>query len=242
MRLFYRRLAAPTLTLLLALLHSGCSSVAPQSFEHASRSGIKQVYLLPVGLPEQARVQIMNPIGAGFGIAGNLIEARRAAGAGEEMQNTLAAAHYDFRAALSASLSAAVSKVGFVITRVAGDRAAADRARFLHEYPEARHADAFLDIYVTYVGFEAPQSSSDYRPRLEIAARLVRARDHRTLFQDRIVYGYVENVDAEADIIGADEKLSFRNRASLQADPHRTARALQSAIDTISWELAREFM
>jgi hypothetical protein len=234
---------APTLASLLLLLSlAACGAVPTQNFDHSSRAGIKHVYLLPVGMPEHARVQIMNPIGAGFGLAGNFIESRRAAGAGQEMQSTLAAAHYDFRNALRNSLAAAVGKVGFALTRVPGERPDRERARFLPKYPPVKRADAFLDVYVTYVGFEAPQSSTDYRPRLEIAARLVRARDSHTLFQDRIVYGYVENADAEADIIRADDRLSFRNRASLQADPNRTARALQSAIDAISWELARQFM
>ena len=102
--------------------------------------------------------------------------------------------------------------------------------------------DAYLDVYATYVGFEAPQSSTAYRPRLEISARLVSAKDNTILFQDRIIYGCMENTDEEAVLVRADDKLSFRNRGAFQTDPTKTARALQSAIDATAWELAKQFM
>ncbi len=71
---------------------------------------------------------------------------------------------------------------------------------------------------------------------------MVSAKDNRVLFQDRIVYGCTENTDEEAVLVKADERLSFRNRAALQVDPSRTARALQSAIDATAWALAKQFM
>ncbi|MGH8136853.1 MAG: hypothetical protein ACREVV_01480 [Steroidobacteraceae bacterium] len=173
----------------------------------------------------------MNPIGAGFGVVGTLIESRRAAGATREMEDTLAAARYDFRSALASSIVAAIRKDGFLITLATGRRPEKQRARFLSAYPAVKRADAYLDVYATYVGFEAPQSSTVYRPRLEILARLVSAKDHRILFQNRIVYGSAENTDEAAVMVRADENASFRDRAALQANPTRTARALQSAIE-----------
>jgi len=158
------------------------------------------------------------------------------------MENTLAAAHYDFRAALSNAVAQAVSKVGFTITRPVGTRPEKEHGRFLTKYPPVKKVDAYLDVYATYVGFEAPQSSTAYRARLELSARLVSAKDNQILFQDRIVYGCSENTDEEAVLVRADDALSFRNRAALQVDPVRTARALQSAIDAAAWELAKQFM
>jgi len=70
----------------------------------------------------------MNPIGAAFGMLGNLIEYRRAAGAGEEMQTTLAAAHYDYCVSLTNAVAAAMGKVGFEVTRIPG-RAQTNSAR-----------------------------------------------------------------------------------------------------------------
>jgi hypothetical protein len=229
------------LALTLALL--GCSDLPSQSFEHSSRSAVKRICIAPLGAPEHAQVQIMNPIGAGFGVVGNFIESRRAAGATEQMQSILSAARYDFGNALSNSIAKAVSKVGFQITRTPGPRPEKDRFKFLRKYTtSAKHVDAYLDVYATYVGFEASQSSTAYRPRIEITARLVSARDNKTLFQDRIVYGSAENADEEAVLVKADDNLAFRNRDAFQADPIRTARALQSAIDAVSWELAKQFM
>ena len=236
----------PAITLIaatvLSLALAGCGSLPAQRFEHSAGTRIKRICVAPLGTPERAQVQIMNPIGAGFGVVGTFIESRRAAGASQEMEDTLTAARYDFRAALANSVVAALAKDGFAVTRVCGNRSEKERARFLARYPAAKRVDAYLDVYATYVGFEAPQSSTAYRPRLELAARLVSAKDHRTLFQSRIVYAWAENIDEDSLLIPADENPSFRDRAALRANPTRTARALQSAIDAVAWELARQLI
>lgn len=219
-----------------------CGTLPAQNFEHSVRATIKRIDIVPIGTPEHTQVRIMNPIGAGFGVVGNLVESRRAAWASQAMESTLAAAHFDFRASLSDAIVQAVGKVGFTIIRPAGTRPGKENSRFLTKYPPVKHVDAYLDVYATYVGFEAPQSSTAFRPRLELSARLVSAKDNRILFQDRIVYGCVENTDEEAVLVRADDSLSFRNRSALQVDPTRTARALQSAIDATAWELAKQFM
>jgi hypothetical protein len=221
---------------------ASCGSVPAQNFEHSARASVKRVDLVAIGVPEHTQVRIMNPIGAGFGVVGTFVESRRAAGASQEMESTLAAAHFDFRASLANAIAMAVSKVGFSINREVGDRPAKEQSRFLSKYPQVKKIDAYLDVYATYVGFEAPQSSVAYRPRLELSARLVSAKDHQILFQDRIIYGCVENTDEEAVMVRADDQLSFKSRAALALDPKRTARALQSAIDATAWELAKQFM
>jgi len=226
----------------LAWTLAACGSLPAQNFEHASRATVKRIDVVSIGTPEHTQVRIMNPIGAGFGVVGNLVEIRRAAGASQEMENTLAAAHFDFRTSLSNAIAQAVSKVGFTITRLTEPRPSKDSSRFMAKYPAAKKVDAYLDVYATYVGFEAPQSSMAYRPRLELVARLVRAKDNQVLFQDRIIYGCPENTDEEAVFVKADDNLAFRSRAALNVDPNRTARALQSAIDATAWELAKQFM
>jgi len=221
---------------------AACGALPAQNFEHSTRATIKRVDIVPIGTPEHTQVRIMNPIGAGFGVVGNLVEARRAVWASQAMETTLAAAHYDFRDSLSKAVTQAVSKVGFTITRLAGARPEKEHGRFLTKYPQLKRVDAYLDVYATYVGFEAPQSSTAFRPRLELSARLVSAKDNTVLFQDRIIYGCVENTDEEAVLVRADDNLSFKDRGALQVDPTRTARALQSAIDATAWELAKQFM
>lgn len=238
MRFYFKLCLASVLIGTLA----ACGSVPAQNFERSTRATVKRIDVVPIGTPEHTQVRIMNPIGAGFGVVGNLVESRRAAGASQVLENVLAAAHYDYRAALSNSIAQAVSKVGFSISRLTTARPGKEQGRFMAKYPSVKKIDAYLDVYATYVGFEAPQSSTAYRPRLELSARLVRAKDNQVLFQDRIIYGCTENTDEEAVLVRADEKLSFKNRAAFVADPNRTARALQSAIDATAWELAKQFM
>jgi hypothetical protein len=221
---------------------AACETVPTQNFEHSARATVKRVDVVSIGTPEHAQARIMNPIGAGFGVVGNFVELRRKAGATQEMESALATAHFDFRRSLTNAIVQAIGKVGFTITRPTDPRPEKEQGRFLSNYPATKKVDAYLDIYASYVGFEAPQSSTAYRPRIEISARLVRAKDHQVLFQDRIIYGCVEGADEDAVLVKADDNLSFRNRAAFQADPNRTARALQSAIDATAWELAKQFM
>ena len=229
-------------TLLCARLMAACQSVPPPlAFEHSTRVSVRHICLTPLGVPQRAEVSIMNPIGSGFGVVGNLIETHRAAVADAEMADVLSKARYDFGSALTNSVTLAMRKAGFTISRVEGARPQNERAKFLSKYPQRVQVDAFLDIYMRYVGFQAPQSSADYRPRVELIARLVSARGV-TLFQSRIVYGSATAEDEDAILVRADESVSFRDRAALQANPSTTVRALQSAIDSVAWELAMQFM
>ena len=226
----------------LALLLSACGSLPPENFEATSRVAVRRVLLATPGVPDRPQVTIMNPIGAGFGVLGNLIEAHRASGAQQEMQAVLAKANYNYGAALTDSVFAAMGKAGFTMVRSTDLRPQKERGRFLANYPQIKRVDAYLDVYADYVGFQALQSSEDYRPHLEISARLVDAHNGRILFQDRIVYGFSVATDEDAVLVRAEENYRFRDRAALQANPTQTARALQGAIEAVSWELAKQFM
>jgi hypothetical protein len=226
----------------VALLLSACGSLPPENFEPAARVAVRRVCLAAPGVPDRPQVTIMNPIGAGFGVLGNLIEAHRASGAQLEMQAVLAKANYNYGAALTDSVFAAMGKAGFAMVRSADSRSDKERGRFMANYPQMKRVDAYLDVYADYVGFQALQSSEDYRPHLEISARLVDAHSGRILFQDRIVYGFSVATDEDAVLVRAEENYRFKDRAALQANPLQTARALQGAIEAVSWELAKQFM
>lgn len=226
----------------LALGLSACGSLPPASFEQSARITIHSVCLTSPGVPDRAQVEVMNPVGAGFGVLGNLIEARRTAGAQQEMQAVLAKVSYNYAAALDDSVFMAMSKAGFVMIRSTESRPESERSRFLTHYKATRKVDAFLDVYADYVGFQALQSSEDYRPHLEISARLVDAKDGKILYQGRIVYGLARATDEEAVLVQAGDTYHFRDRTALQANPTVTARALQGAIDAVAWELAKQFM
>lgn len=226
----------------LALMVSGCGSLPPEGFDHSARITVRRVCLTTLGFPDHAQVTVMNPIGAGFGVVGTLIESHRTASAQQEMQAVLAKASYDYESALTRSVFAAMGKAGFTMVHSTESRPEKERSRFLDHYPSAQRVDAFLDVYANYVGFQAPQSSEDYRPHLEISARLVDARTNKVLYQGRIVYGISGQSDEDAVLVRPEETFRFRDRTALQANPTRTARALQGAIDAVSWELAKQFM
>jgi len=226
----------------LALLLSGCGSLPPEGFDHSSHVTVRRVCLTTLGVPERAQVTVMNPIGAGFGVVGTLIESHRAASAQQEMQAVLAKASYSYESALTSSVFVAMGKAGFTMVHSPESRPEKERSRFLARYPNVQRVDAFLDVYANYVGFEALQSSEDYRPHLEISARLVDARSAKILYQGRIVYGMSGETDDDAVLVRAGDNYRFRDRTALQANPTMTARALQGAIDAVAWELAKQFM
>ena len=234
---------AATAALGLALVLSACGSLPPANFEQSSRITIHSVCLTSPGVPDRAQVEVTNPVGAGFGVLGNLIEAHRTAGAQQEMQALLAKASYNYAAALDDSIFMAMSKAGFIMIRSSEARPETERSRFMTHYPSVnKKVDAFLDIYADFVGFQAPQSSEDYRPHLDISARLVNAKDGKILYQGRIVYGLARSTDEDAVLVQAGDTYHFRDRTALQANPTLTARALQGAIDAVAWELAKQFM
>ena len=86
------------------------------------------------------------------------------------------------------------------------------------------------------------QSSGDYRPHLEISARLVEAKSGKILYQVRIVCGFSVATEEDAVLVHAESTVRFRDRTALQANPMLTAQALQGAIDAVAWELAKQFM
>lgn len=225
-----------------ALVLSACGSLPPADFERASRMQVRSVCLTTPGVPDRPQVTIMNPIGAGFGVVGNFIESRRAAGAQQEMQAVLAKASYNYERALSDSVFVAMSKAGFSMTRSPESRPEKERSKFLAQYPAVKRADAFLDVYADYIGFQAMRSSEDFWPHLEISARLVDAKSGKILYQGRIVYGFSVATDEDAVLVHAENTFRFRDRTALQANPTLTARALQGAIDAVAWELAKQFM
>jgi hypothetical protein len=226
-----------------ALVLSACGSLPPANFEQASRVDVRRVCLTTPGVPERPQVTIMNPIGASFGVVGNYIESRRAAGAQQEMQAVLAKASYNYESALSESVFVAMSKAGFAMVHSVESRPEKERSRFMEHYPAAvKRVDAYLDVYAEYIGFQAMRSSEEYWPHLEISARLVDAKSGKILYQGRIVYGFSVATDEDAVLVHAENTFRFRDRTALQANPSVTARALQGAIDAVAWELAKQFM
>src|SRR5690242_13325329 len=97
MRVLLQLCLASVLTAILA----ACGALPTQNFDHSTRASVKRVSVIAVGTPEHAQARIMNPIGAGSGLVGNFVELRRKAGATQEMEEVLAAAHFDFRTSLA---------------------------------------------------------------------------------------------------------------------------------------------
>src|SRR3569833_1679656 len=202
-----RMVVKEALAIGLVLLLSACGSLPPENFAPASRIAVRRVCLTSPGIPDRPQVTIMNPIGAGFGVLGNIIEARRAAGAQQEMQAVLAKANYNYGSALTDSVFLAMGKAGFTMLRSPDLRPEKERGRFLVCFPQMKRVDAYLDVYADYVGIQALQSSEE-----------------------------------DAVLVRAEDNYRFRDRAALQANPSRTARALENAIEAVAWELAKQFM
>jgi hypothetical protein len=237
-RLAFGRLAA--LAVLLVTV-SACVSAPPTtSFDKSTHAAVKNIRLMPVGMPEKPQVNIMAPVGANFGLIGAAVEAGRAANASREMTEILAKTSYDYKADIPSSVMTAMSDAGFIVTAGEGVRPEKERFKYLSTYPKEEGVDAYLDVFATYVGFLAAGATTDYRPTVQLSARLVNAADGKTIFQDQIVYGPAMPY-MKAITVTPDDQHKFANRDALQANPEGTTAALKAAVAGAAAELAKQF-
>jgi len=89
---------------------------------------------------------------------GNLIEYRRAAGAGEEMQTTWPRLTTTIAVSLTNAVAARDGEGRIRVTRNSGTRSDKQRSKFMSDYPPLKRVDAILGRLCDLCGIRAPQS------------------------------------------------------------------------------------
>jgi len=218
---------------------AACHTLPTQAYNRAE-ANVQTFGLAAPGLPQQAAVRIVTPVGANFGLVGALIEESRAASASRELEDIFAQRSYDFRKAVSESLSHSFIDIALNVKPAAEGRSVDEQGKFLKKCPVAVGAEACLDVFLTYVGYMAAGATTDYVPTVHLTARLIRNSDGMMLFQDQIQYNPLANSKAIA--IQPSDKYRFKDRDAMKSDPKSVVMGIDEAIRAVTDELARQFM
>lgn len=223
---------------MLALAASACSAPAHRPYDPALRGQIRTIGLPPPAVSERTAVRLMvHPI-EGLGMVGLVIAEGDMSAKTADFSRAMQLRGYRGQAQFHRGLVHALSDAGYRVQALKLAREPGNHA-FLEHYPAADGTvDAYLDVYSNLIGYAAAGVSTPYRPTVHLTARLVRASDGRTLWQDRIAYNDFGQHDAVT--IAATDAYQFQAYEQLMADPDRAYAGLQTALRATGDELARQ--
>ncbi|MBS0366062.1 MAG: hypothetical protein JSR67_09590 [Proteobacteria bacterium] len=225
----------------LAVMLSACASFPTQELDKASNTSLHVIAVAPIGMPDKPMVTIVNAVGNSFGLIGAVVEAARASNASNEAVNELASGGLAYKAQLPADIESSLKAAGFEVQMLQGARAANQTASFLTTLPAAPGADAVLDLYVSYFGYEAAGAQSAYRPAVHLEARLLDAKTQKVIFADQIYYNnFMPAAAKKAITIEPDAQAVFADRAAMRAAPADVARWLRVAQKAVADGLANQ--
>ena len=239
MRSVMRKLAPAALAVAL----SACAST-PQTTSYNKATRIKGIAIQPPGVPDKPLVHTLESGGSGFSISDAFssdsdADQGREAAAARDLQEIFTSTNYDYKKDVRESLQSAFSKSGMPIITLRGERPLKDRAKFVGQCPPVPGADTCLDVYVTFVGFTAPNPTADYVPTVQMHAKLVRMADNATLFQDQIVYNGPPST--QAIVAQSSDKHKFRDGDAMKANPQAVTDAVKEAVQSVTTTLAKQF-
>ncbi|HEY5755857.1 MAG TPA: hypothetical protein VIU34_08535 [Steroidobacter sp.] len=217
---------------------SACQSLPTTAYNKAD-SKVTSVGLAPMGIPKTPSVRILASVGANFGLIGAAIEESRAAAASKELQEIFAQSNYDYRKDIQDSLALAFSEISMPLGSAPGERPAKEQVKFMTNCPAVSGADACLDVFLTYVGYMSAGATTDYVPTVHMTAKLVRASDRTTLFQDQVHYNALAGT--KAIVVQPSDEFRFKDRDAMKADPQRVTAGMQQAVRAATNELAKQF-
>jgi hypothetical protein len=220
------------------LVLSACNTLPTTAYNKAD-SKVQSVSLAPMGIPEKPAVRILASVGANFGLIGAVVEESRAAAASKELQEIFAQSNYDYRKDIQDSLTLAFSEIPMPLGTAPGERPAKEQVKFLSACQALSGADACLDVFLTYVGYMSAGATTDYVPTVHMTAKLVRASDHTTLFQDQVHYNALAGT--KAIVVQPSDEYRFKDRDAMKADPQRVTAGMQQAVRAATAELAKQF-
>lgn len=224
--------------LLLAALASACAAPPHKPYDPAVRDGIHSIGLLPPAVSERTSVRLMVHPSEGLGMVGMVIAEGDMSAKSANFSNAMRAQGYRCRVQFRDSLMTSLRGAGYEVRSLDLARAAGDQ-EFMDRYPVADgKVDAYLDLYSDLIGYAAVGVNTPYRPTVHLTARLIRARDLKVLWQDRIAY----NDLGEGNAVTIQPVLGYQFGAyeELMANPARALEGLNVALRATGDELARQ--
>ena len=228
------------LVLVLATLLGACSTPRHRPYDPVQRERIQRLALLTPSLPDDYDVRIVVHPGQSLGLVGLLVAEGDMLIKSDEFNDRMRQqGHRDCSTSFSQHLQAGLTESGYkVVPRWV--RRSPGSFGFLEHYPQSDGSvDAYLDLYSERVGYTATGLGTPYRPTVYLNVRLVRASDHRVLYQDRIAYNAFGDGDG-AITLSAGRDYEFRGIDHLLADPDHAFEGLQVAMRATGEALAQQ--
>lgn len=225
---------------ILAGLTVACAAPQHRPLDPSQTRGIQRLGVLTPALPEAYDVRMVVHPGESLGLVGMLLaEGDRLFKADDFNQVVSDHGNTACRNSFRQHLEAGLASSGYELVRLPVPRPLRQPG-FLDRYPtDNGTVDAYLDLYSELVGYTAAGANTPYRPTVYLNVRLVRARDHRVLYQDRIAYNPFGDGDG-AITLRAETAYSFRGMEQLLAQPDRALEGLQVAMQTTGEVLGRQ--
>lgn len=225
----------------VAAVLTGCASSPhrTQAFDPAERTGIHTIGVLTPALSDEVAVRLfVHPVES-LGVIGMLIAAGDMSGKTHEFTSALNSRGFICQRQFRDDLLAGLRSAGYEVRVVPTDRPR-DEYAFASRYPDGDPSiDAYLDLYSGLVGYTAAGISTPYRPTVYLGARLVRARDHRVLYQDAIAYNAFGD-PRDMVTIAPTTDYDFMAFNDLMAGQDRAVEGLRVALKATGNELARQ--
>lgn len=231
---------ARTLGVLMAtLMFGGCAAQAHRPYNPVERHQIRSIGMLTPTVPDEVAVRMVIHPGQSLGLVGVLVAEGDMDGKTHAFTRLMRTRGFRSGAGFEQQLQAGLVAAGYRVRRIPAPRASAEGG-YRSQYPTADGSvDAYLDLYSDLIGYTAAGGGTPYRPTVYLNVRLVRAADHRVLYQDRIAYNAFGDGDGAITIDPA-RGYEFAAFDSLMAQPDKAQEGLRLAMRAAGDEVARQ--
>lgn len=225
--------------LILASALGACAAPRHRAYDPEIRTQIRTIGLLTPALNDKIAVRLMVHPGESFGVVGMLVAEGDMSGKTNEFTRFLGDRGFHGKAEFRDDIQTSLSAAGYTLRPIEVFRPIGQYG-FLERYPTADGSvDAYLDLNSPLIGYTATNYDTPYRPTVQLGVRLVRASDHKVLYQDTIAYNAFGD-GAGAITLMATHEFEFYAFEDLIAGPARAVDGLREAMRSIGQELARQ--
>lgn len=223
----------------IGLLLGGCAAPLHRAYDPAVRHQIRSIGLLTPAISDEVAVRMEVHPGQSFGVVGMLVAASDMNGKSGEFMRATRGEGFICSNAFQQQLDAGLREAGYEVHPIDVSRITSER-NFLEHYPPADGTvDAYLDLYTDVIGYTAAGGATPYRPTVRLNVRLVRATDHKVIYEDRIAYNAFGDGDGAITLPPADG-YEFARFEQLVADPIKALEGLRLAMRATGQALARQ--
>lgn len=223
----------------LGLLVAGCAGPTHRAYNPIARQQVQRIGLLTPAVSDHIAVRMDVHPGLSLGVVGMLVAATDMSGKSTEFMRAARNEGFVCSHTFLEQLEAGLNQAGYEVHPITVMRPRREYA-FIEHYPPADGSvDAYLDVYSDLIGYAAAGGSTPYRPTVHLNVRMVRASDHKVLYEDRIAYNAFGDGNGAITLTPI-AGYEFAGFEQLVADPTRALEGLRLAMRATGEALARQ--